>query len=114
MEKYKLYLVQVGNVRPGKYTEAMKWWKEEALPNRLTAPWFKSIKAYAGQFGLGGEYVIEIWNEIESYGAFDQIDDYWDGDSEDKEKRLEIIHRGAEIIEWGPSRLMGDWPESAV
>ena len=113
MEKYKLYWVGQGKVKTGKYIEAIKWWKEKAAPDILADPWTKSLKCFAGQFGLGGEYTIEIWQEIESYAAFDKMDKFWEEDSDSANKKLEIMKEGNEFFDWGPSRLMGDWPESS-
>jgi hypothetical protein len=112
MKKYKLYWVGQGKIRPGKYDEAQKWWVEKAAPNIVADPWTKSLSCYAVQFGLGGEYSIEIWHEIESYGSFDVIDNFWFEGSEAAKKKLEIMQEGQEYFEWGPSKLMGDWPES--
>ena len=35
----------------------------------------KSVRAYAVQFGFGGEYQLEIWREIEGYGTYDRLDE---------------------------------------
>jgi hypothetical protein len=113
MEVYKLYWVGQAKIKPGKSAEATKWWKEKAEPNILSDPWTKSLRCYAVQFGLGGEYTIEIWQELESYAAFDEIDKFWEEGSDATKERIEISKEGTEYIEWGPSRLMGDWPESS-
>ena len=113
MDLYKLYWVGQGKIRPGKFSEAIQWWTEKAAPDILSDPWTKSLKCYASQFGLGGEYTIEIWQEIESYGSFDEMDEFWVKESDASKKKLEIMKEGNEYFEWGPSRLMGDWPESS-
>jgi len=112
MEVYKLYWVGQGKIKPGKNAEATKWWKEKAAPNILSFSWTKSLKCYAGQFGLGGEYTIQIWQEIESYGSFDEMDKFWFEDSDKAKKTTEIMKEGQDYFVWGPSTLMGDWPES--
>ena len=74
MEAYKLYLVGTAKIKPGKFVEATKWWQEKGIPNILSRPYTKSLRCYASQFGLGGEYDIEIWQEIENYAAMDVMD----------------------------------------
>ena len=114
MADYRIYFVAQGKIKPGKWEQAVKWWKEKAAPDILSEPWIKSLRSYGTQFGLGGEYDIEIWQEIESYGAFDEMDDFYTQVSEDITRRIENSKEGIEYIEWGPTRLMGDWPESSV
>ena len=114
MEQYKLYWVHLAKIKPGKFAEAAKWWKEKAEPDILADPWTKSLKCYAVQFGLGGEYSIEFWQEIGSYGDFDKIDKFWEEGSKRTKEKLEISLEGNNYFEWGPSRLIGDWPESSV
>jgi hypothetical protein len=114
MEAYKLYIVGTANVKPGKFEEATKWWKEKGAPDMLSRPWTKSLKCYAGQFGLGGEYTIEIWQEIENYAVFDQIDSYIIEDPKRDAEFRKIWAEADDYFEWGPNRLMGDWPESSL
>lgn len=114
MEPYKLYWVGQAKIKPGKYTEANKWWREKGAPDILSDPWTVSLRCYAAQFGLGGEYAIEIWQEIENYAAFDRMDkEIFDNPEKIHEKR-EIWKEARDYFEWGPNRLMGDWPESGV
>lgn len=114
MSGYKLYWVGQGKIKPGKFAEAAAWWREKGAPDTLSLPWTKSLKCYGVQFGLGGEYDIEIWQEIGSYGVFDEMDEFYSQESEDLTRRIENTLEGLEYIEWGPSRLMGDWPESSI
>ena len=114
MQAYKLYWVGQAKIKPGKFAEAIKWWKEKAEPDILADPWTKSLRCYAVQFGLGGEYTIEFWQEIGSYGDFDKIDKFWEEGSKRTKEKIEISQEGNEYFEWGPSRLMGDWPESSI
>lgn len=114
MEEYKLYWVGSAKVKPGKDSEATKWWREKGAPDILADPWTKSLKCYAVQFGLGGEYTIEIWQEIESYGSFDHMDkDIFEFPDKYKKKQ-KMWDEANEYFEWGPNRLMGDWPESSL
>jgi hypothetical protein len=114
MEVYRLFLVGHAKIKSGKFAEATKWWKEKGIPDILSRPYTKSLKCYAGQFGLGGEYDIEIWQEIENYAAMDQMDTWILEDPERAEKVRELWKEADELFEWGPNRLMGDWPESSL
>jgi hypothetical protein len=114
MEAYKLYLVGVAKIKPGKFVEATKWWKEKGAPDILSHPWTKSLHCYAGQFGLGGKYDIEIWQEIENYAALDYMDTWIIEDPERAEENRKTWQEANELFEWGPNRLMGDWPESSL
>ena len=98
MEAYKLYWVTQAKIKPGKNKEAIKWWKEKAEPNILADPWTKSLRWYAVQFGLGGEYSIEIWQEVGSYAAFDEIDKFWEEGSDAAKKRIETGKEGIELV----------------
>jgi hypothetical protein len=114
MEEYKLYWVGQAKVKPGKHAEATAWWREKGAPGILADPWTKSLKCFAIQFGLGGEWSIEIWQEIGSYGSFDQMDkDIFDNPDKSKKKQS-MWDEANEYFEWGPTRLMGDWPESEI
>lgn len=114
MEEYKLYLVGQAKIKPGKFSKAAKWWREKGAPDVLSDPWTKSLRCFATQFGLGGEYSIEIWQEIEHYAAFDQMDKDILDNPEKYKNKLEIWNEANEYFEWGPNRLMGDWPESSL
>jgi hypothetical protein len=114
MEAYRLYLVGTAKIKSGKFVEATKWWKEKGAPDLLSRPNVKSLQCYAGQFGLGGEYDIEIWQEIENYAAMDHWDAWIVEDPERAAKVRELWQEANELFEWGPNRLMGDWPESSL
>jgi hypothetical protein len=114
MEVYRLFLVGQAKIKSGKFAEATKWWKEKGIPDILSRPYTKSLKCYARQFGLGGEYDIEIWQEIENYAAMDQMDTWILEDPERAKKASELWKEADELFEWGPNRLMGDWPESSL
>jgi len=114
MNEYKLYLVGYAKIKPGKFVEATKWWSEKGAPDTLSRPWTKSLKCFAGQFGLGGEFDIEIWQEIENYAALDEIDKWIIEDPKKAEEIREMWKEANELFEWGPNRLMGDWPESSL
>jgi len=110
MSNYKLYLVSTAKIKPGKFVEATKWWKEKGLPDLQSRPWAKSVKSYAVQFRLGQEYEIETWTEIENYAALDAMDN-WVIENEEIEKMWEEAN---DYFHWGQSRLMGDFPESSL
>ena len=114
MEAYKLYLVGSAKIKQGKFEEATKWWKEKGVPDILSRPWTKSLKCYASQFGLGGEYTIEVWQELENYAALDQMDAWIIKDPKRDAEIRKIWQEADELFEWGPNRLMGDWPESSL
>ena len=109
MDLYRIYFVGTARFRPGKAEEATKWWKEEGAPFYAALPGVKSLRTFAAQFGLGGEYGLEFWYEVDNYAVMD----VWDKViSDDPGKYGPVFVKFAELFEGGPSRLMGDWPES--
>ena len=108
MEEYRIYHVSTAKIKPGKANEAVRWWQEKGKAMLESTPGFKSAKAYAVQFGLGGEYSIEIWQEIENYAAYDRLDE----DLEANPQNYAASAEAREFFEWGPARVMGDWPQS--
>lgn len=116
MDAYTLYMVGTMKIKAGKFKEATKWWKENGLPDIASRPYVKSVRCYAVQFGLSGgsEYEIEVWQEIENYAALDQMDNYIIEDPERAEEQRVKWRKANELFEWGPNRLMGDWPESSL
>jgi hypothetical protein len=107
-------MVSTAKVKSGKFVEATKWWGEIGLPDIKTRPWAKSVKSYSAQFGLGGEYSIETWTEIEDYAALDVMDSWIIEDPERAKQNREMWLEANEYFEWGPTRLMGDWPKSSL
>jgi hypothetical protein len=114
MAEYKLFMVHTSKIKSGKFVEATKWWGEKGLPDIRSRPWAKSVKSYSVQWGLGGEYSIETWTEIEDYAAMDVMDNWVIEDPERAKKNLEMWQEANDYFEWGPTRLMGDWPESSL
>jgi hypothetical protein len=114
MAEYKLFMVSTAKIMPGKFVEATKWWKEKGAPDIKSRPYTKSLRTYAGQFGLAGEYSIEVWQEIENYAAMDAIDNWIVEDPKRAQKAIELWNEAADLIQWGPTKLMGDWPESSL
>ncbi len=109
MDMYRLYFVSTAKTRPGKSSAAAEWWNEKGNPVFGSLSGVKSVKIYASQFGLGGEYSIEIWYEVENYAVMDQ----WDEDiAADPQKFGPIFEEFEDLFDLGPSRLVGDWPES--
>ena len=113
MEAYRLFWVGTFKIKSGKAAEAEKWWREKGVPDILSDPWTKSLKCYAVQFGLGGEYAIEVWQELQNYAAFDQMDRSIIDNPEKTRKSWQLWKEAIDYFEWGPARLMGDWPESS-
>jgi len=108
MEEYRIYVVSTAKIKSGKTKEALKWWQEKGKALFESTPGTKSVRTYAVQFGLGGEYYIEIWAEKENYASFDL---------EDKEyiqnpQKYSALREAQEVFDWGPARIMGDWPEA--
>lgn len=108
MLEYRIYSVSTAKIKPGKENEAEKWWREKGKALFESAPSTKSVRAYGVQFGFGGEYGLEIWREVEDYASFDRLDEDLDANPQKYAGWVEA----RELLEWGQSRLMGDWPES--
>jgi len=108
MEEFRIYFVYTAKFKPGKRKEALKWWQEKGKAFKESFPGTKSVRAYAVQFGLGGEYYIEIWVERENYASLDLLDK----DIDQNPQKYSPIKEAQELFDWGPSRIMGDWPES--
>ena len=108
MEEYRIYFVYTAKFKPEKKKEALKWWQEKGKAFKESFPGTKSVRAYAVQFGLGGEYYIEIWVEKENYASLDLLDK----DIDQNPQKYSPIKEAQELFDWGPSRIMGDWPES--
>jgi hypothetical protein len=108
MEKYRIYEVTTARAKPGKSAAVVEWWREKGRAAYEVSPGTKSVKAYAVQFGLGGQYALEIWREIESYGTYDRLDD----DFMAHPDKYTAFADATDILEFGPARLMGEWPES--
>jgi len=103
MEEFRIYVVDTFKIKPGKTKEALKWWKEKGKAIIESTPGTKSVRTYAVQFGLGGEYYIEIWVEKENYASLDLLDKDMDQNPQKYSPFKEAR---------GPTRIMGDWPES--
>jgi hypothetical protein len=111
MEMYRLFYVATARSKPGKSTEAAKWWAEKGQTFYESLPGVKSLRTYAGQFGLSGDYGLEFWYEVEDYGVMDR----WDADIlERPDEYGPIFKEYNDLFESGPSRLMGEWPESSL
>lgn len=108
MEAYKIHYVFTTRVKPGKGAETVKWWREKGKATYELLPGVRSVRAYAVQFGLGGEYGIEIWMEMENYAALDLIDE----DLETNREKYAAFGDADELFDYGPARLMGEWPQS--
>lgn len=102
---YRLYYVATWSTVPGKMPQAMEWYRlGMGLWPRL--PGVLSVQGLTQQFGLGPDGVnVEIWFEIEDYGALDQ----WDAvDGQLAAEWLEVVAAAAGCVTPGPARLMGD------
>jgi hypothetical protein len=84
-------------------------------PDMRSIPWLKSLRCFAGQFGLAGGHQIEIREEIENGATMDAMGTWFETDPKRIMMRLiEMWKEGNEYFGTGPSRLMGDWPESSL
>lgn len=108
MEEYRIYEITTAKIKPGKSAQAVAWWDKRGIGVFKASPGTKSVRSYAVQFGLGGEYHLEIWREIEDYGSYDRLD----ADMLAKPEKYAAFLETTEFLEWGPTRLMGDWPQS--
>ncbi len=108
MEVYRIYHVWTAKAKPGKLDEVAKWWQEKGKATYESLPGVKSVKAYAAQFFLGGEYSLEIWMEMENYAAYDRMDE----DMFANPQKYAAFGEIPELFEVGPARVMGDFPES--
>ena len=108
MEEFRIYFVSTLKTKPGKEKEVVNWWQEKGKALFESAPGTKSVRTYAVQFGLGGEYDIEIWAEKENYASFDLEDK----DYIQNPQKYSAFKEAQELFDAGPARIMGDWPES--
>jgi hypothetical protein len=108
MEEYRIYVVDTFKMKPGKEKEAVKWWQEKGKALFESIPGMKSLRAYAVQFNLGGEYSIEIWHEVKNYAYFDLLDK----DMEQNSQKYSPLREAQDLFDCGSTRIMGDWPES--
>jgi len=107
MELYRIYHIATAKIKPGKkWDEAAKWWREKGKAMYESMPGVKSVKAYGDQ--LGGEYMLEFWTEMENYAALDRINEHLLANPQ----KYAALGEAEDLFEWGPGRLMGDWPES--
>ncbi len=108
MGAYHIYFINTFKTKPGKGAAAIKWWQGGGRAVYETLPGVKSVRMYAAQFGLGGDG-LEMWTEIEDYGAMDKWDE---AIVANPDKFGAFFKEFNDLFEPGPSRIMGDWPES--
>lgn len=108
MDKYRIYEVTTAKIKPGKGAAAVEWWHQKGKAAFEVSPGTKSVKAYGVQFGFGGEHQLEIWRESEEYGSYDRLDEDITAHPEKYSAFLEVT----DVLEFGPTRLMGEWPQS--
>lgn len=106
----ELYFVWTWKPRPGKSEAAEQWWNESGKALYANSPGVKSVRTFVSQFGLGGEYPLEIWLELENYAAFDWVLQ----DIASNPKRYAPLAEYDELFEPGPSRIVAPWPESPI
>ena len=107
--------VTTGKFKEGSSIEdATTWWREKGGPDLVSEPWTKSLRVFATQFRLGGEHDLEVWQEIENYAVLDEMDEWYAADPVRTGTKEDLWRESSACIEWGASRLMGDWPESSL
>lgn len=106
----RIYYVLTGRPKPGKIEAAGRWWVEKGITLFESMPGTKSVRAYIAQFNLSGEtFNFEIWQELDSYAAFDQ----WDQQSKvNLDIYVAFLTEFHQYYDLGPCRIMGEWPES--
>ena len=110
MSAYRIYYVTTGRPKAGKIEAAGRWWAEVGLKSFEAMPGTKSVRAYITQFGLGaGEFPLEIWQELQSYAAFDEMDK---GAEFDIAAYTNFQTDFNKYYDLGPCRIMGEWPAS--
>jgi hypothetical protein len=110
MSDYRIYYVTTARPKSGKVEAAGRWWAEKGRKLFESMPGTKSVRAYVAQFGLSGDtFTFEIWQEIESYAAFDK----WDQQAQSDLKAYVDFHTDFhQYYDLGPCRIMGEWPGS--
>ncbi|HJX38329.1 MAG TPA: hypothetical protein VJ714_07010 [Anaerolineae bacterium] len=108
MEKYRIYEVTTVKIKPGKGAATATWWHDKGRAAFENSPGTKSVRVYGVQFGFGGEYQLEIWREIEEYGSYDRLDE----DMTAHPEKYAAFSEATDVLEFGPTRLMGEWPQS--
>ncbi len=111
MANYRIYYVTTATTKPGKGSACAQWWQEKGQSFFESFPGVKSLQVYASQFGIGRKHGFEFWFEIENYAVLDK----WDQALENEpEKYGPSWAEYTELFEPGPTRIMGDWPESRI
>ena len=108
MDAHGIFYVGTARPKPGKAAEAAGWWDEEGHALYSSLPGVSSLRSYASQFGLGGEYGIEFWFELENYAVLDQWNDVM---AAEPQKYGPMFQKFFDLFEPGPSRVVGDWPD---
>ena len=57
---------------------------------------------HLAQFGLAGEWELEVWREIEDYAALDKVDAWYAEDPDGAKRRDDLWSESAAYFEWGP------------
>lgn len=111
MDAYGIFFVGTARTKPGKAAAAAQWWGEKGYDSYRSLPGVKSLRTYAGQFGLSGDYGIEFWYEVDNYAVMDRWDE---AIAADPQEYGPLFEEFAEFFDVGPSRMMGDWLESRL
>lgn len=111
MTAYRIYHVWSGSIKAGKLDLFAQWYARCGSKALAAIPGVQSVRAFARQFGLGPDALdVEIWMEIESYGTYDRLD----ADMMRNPDKYAWWSEIEEFLEQRNSRIMGDFPESAL
>jgi hypothetical protein len=111
MADFRIFYVATAAARPGKRGEAAQWWREKGQAHFESLSGVKSLQVFASQFLIGRKHGYEFWYELENYAVLDT----WDAELEaDPQKYGPPWMEFTELFEPGPTRIMGDWPESLL
>jgi|SoiMetStandDraft_5_1073268.scaffolds.fasta_scaffold552163_1 hypothetical protein len=102
-----VHFVTTARPRSGQALAAAKWWRDKGQSFFASMPGVKGVTAYAVQFGLGGEYSVEIWQEIDGYAALDK----WATEFRAQRQNYDLFGEFLQLYEVGPTRILGRWPE---
>ena len=109
-DRFRLFIVSTGKAKPGKADDLAKWFRDGGISSWEALPRTRGVDVYGVQFGLGGEFGIEIWSEVEDYATFDLTDQ----ELLDNPEKYSWFGELSELMDWGPTRIMGDFPASRL
>ncbi len=110
MSDFRIFFVATSSSKPGKGSQGAQWMREKGQAFFESFAGVKSLQVFATQFGLGQALDLEFWFEIEDYAVMDR----WDADMAANPQNYSLYGEYTDLFDSGPSRIMGDWPESRI